>query len=772
MRRFIWLLALVGVLASPMMALAQGLLVNEDISRRIRLPRPMPTPTPPASSYRIKELDTHVRLQDQVAKVQVSQSFVNTGSQQMEVSFVFPLPHDGAIDQLTFLVDGKEFPGKLMKATDARRIYEETVRRNRDPALLEWLGTGMFQTSVFPVPPGAERKVTLTYSQLCRRERGLTDFLFPLSTAKYTSQPVEKLNVQVNITSGTEIKNVYSPTHSVSVDRSGGNAAIKYKAENTIPGQDFRLFYDVGSDVLGTSVVSYRADEKEDGYFLLLATPDVKADTAEIPAKTVVFVVDRSGSMSGQKIEQAKGALKFVLNNLREGDLFNIVAYDTGVESFRPELEKYNDETRKAALGFVEGIYAGGSTNISGALETALGQLKDTSRPSYVVFLTDGLPTVGETNEMKIVEMAKKTNQVRARVLAFGVGYDVNSRMLDRLVRENFGQSEYVLPEEDIEARVASLYNRIKSPVMTDVKVSVDIDGLKTEEGEPVNRVYPREVYDLFAGEQIILVGRYKKSGAAKVTIRGKVHGSERSFDFPAELVAKSNDDSFGFVEKLWAMRRIGEIIDEVDLKGHNEELVQELVALATRHGVLTPYTSFLADENTNVRDLAAVRVEAEARLKFLEDADGASGVTQRAAKAGLQRAGGRSGADSYGRGASTPSSAPAGGGGGGFGGGGFGGRQRGPAVAGAPADRVEEATRETVRNVAQKTFYRRADRWIDSVVTEELEKKARKVVQFSDEYFALADRHGKALSQYLVFDEPVLIALDGETLLIEPSEN
>jgi len=769
-------MAVGGLFASPLAALAQGLLVNADVHQRIRLPRPMPLPTPPPSSYRIKELDVHVRLQDQVAKVQVSQSFVNTGSQQMEVSFIFPLPQDGAIDQLTFLVDGKEFPGKLLKAEDARRIYEETVRRNRDPALLEWLGTGMFQTSVFPVPPGAERKVTLSYSQLCRRDRGLTDFLFPLSTAKYTSQPVEKLNVQVNITSGTEIKNVYSPTHSVSVDRSGGHATIKYTAENTIPGQDFRLFYDVGSDVLGTSVVSYRSCDTEDGYFLMLATPDVKADSADIPAKTVVFVVDRSGSMSGEKIEQAKGALKFVLNNLREGDMFNIVAYDTGVESFRPELEKFNDENRKAALGFVEGIYAGGSTNISGALETALGQLKDSTRPSYVVFLTDGLPTVGETNEMKIVEMAKAANNVRARVLAFGVGYDVNSRMLDRLVRENFGQSEYVRPDEDIEGRVAALYNRIKSPVMTDVKVAFDVDGIKPEDGGAVNRVYPREVYDLFAGEQIVLVGRYKKSGAAKVTIRGKVQGSERSFDFPAEFTAVSKDDSFGFVEKLWAMRRIGEIIDELDLKGQNQELVQELVALATQHGVLTPYTSFLADENTNIRDLASNYNEAEVRLQTLAETDGASGVGQREAKAGLQRAGGYGGGGAYDR-AGTPS------------GGSVAGRranspygpsmrsrgaQSGPPVAGQPADAFpySKAVEENVRNVAQKTFYRRNNQWFDSIVTEEQEKKATRVAQFSDEYFTLAHRHGRALSQYLVFDEPVLIALDGETYLIEPSEN
>ena len=170
-----------------------------------------------------------------------------------------------------------------------------------------------------------------------------------------------------------------------------------------MPTSDFRLLYDVGRGKLSTRVLSYRPDKDEDGYFLLLASPEIKAADEERPKKTVMFVIDRSGSMSGKKIEQVRAALKYVLNNLREGDLFNIIAYDSEVESFRPELQRFDDKTRKAALGFVEGIYAGGSTNIDGALRTALGQLQDSSRPSYVVFLTDGIPTAGETNEMKIV---------------------------------------------------------------------------------------------------------------------------------------------------------------------------------------------------------------------------------------------------------------------------------------------------------------------------------------------------------------------------------
>jgi Ca-activated chloride channel family protein len=346
-------------------ALGQGVLIVVDPPHPVPLPRPyywipprpprppMPPPEPPAS-YKIKELALQARIVDQVARVQVSQSFVNTGSRLMEVAFVFPLPYDGAVDQLTFMVDGKEIPAKLLPAKEARSIYESYVRRNQDPALLEWIGTGMFKTSVFPVPPGAERKVNLRYNQLLRKDRQMTDFLFPLSTAKYTSAPVERVSIEASIESAIAIKSVYSPTHAIDVQRSDDrHAKVKFEVQNQVPATDFRLFYDVAKGEVGASVLSYRPSADDDGYFLLLASPQIKADSSERPAKTTIFVVDRSGSMSGKKMEQAKEALKFVLNNLRQGDTFNIVAYDSSVESFRPELQKYDDQTRKAALGFI-----------------------------------------------------------------------------------------------------------------------------------------------------------------------------------------------------------------------------------------------------------------------------------------------------------------------------------------------------------------------------------------------------------------------------------
>ncbi len=735
-------------------ALAQGLLVDVRPDQAIRLPRPIPWPHPlpqPPASYKIDALEVHADLDDQIARVQVSQTFQNTGSQTMEVCFVFPLPYDGAIDQLTLLVDGKEYEARLLSKEEARRRYEEIVHKNRDPALLEWIGTGMFQTSVFPIPAGAKRTVTLRYSQLCRKNYGLTDFIFPLSTAKYTCEPLEKLTIRLSVESREPIKNVYSATHSVKIDRPDNtHAVVTYEATKTVPGEDFRLFFDSGEGSVGANLVSYRPDDDQDGYFLLLASPEIKAADDQPVSKTVVFVVDRSGSMSGEKIEQAKGAARFVLNNLREGDLFNVVAYDSEIAAFRPELQRFNDETRAAALGFVDGLYAGGSTDIDGALKRALGMLADSSRPTYVLFLTDGLPTAGETGETEIAKHSEEENNVRARVFAFGVGYDVNSRLLDKLARTNFGLSQYVRPNEDIETAISALYRKIGAPVMTDVHVTVDVQALNGL-SPPVNRLYPKGAFDLFAGDQVVLVGRYNQSGTGKVKFRGNVAGKEQSFDFPAELVAKSDDDTNAFVAKLWATRRVGEIIDEIDLKGRNEELVNELVALATEHGILTPYTSFLADETSDFRDLTRNRGTTLLEVESLERSSGRYAFSQRSAKAVLQRAdqAPAAAADLHGLGDGARSASESASGG---------------RVFYYDAENDRQVAAENIRQIGRKTFFQRGDRWVDSSVTEEDEKNARQIERYSREFFALAERYGKHVNQYQAIDEPMVVKLDGQT--------
>lgn len=782
---------------------AQGVLVWVGPHDPHPLPRPIfrPDPRPaPVLAYRIKELAVNTKVVDQIAQVQVTQQFVNTGSQQMEVSFVFPLPYDGAIDRMTFLVDGKEYDAKLMDAKAARAVYESHVRANRDPALLEWMGNGLFKTSVFPVPAGATRTVTMRFSQLLRKDRQLTDFLYPLAAARYTSQPIEKLILNTSIESSVDIKNVYSPTYAVNIQRPDAkHAVVRYEATNVVPTSDFRLLYDVGESKVGASLIAYKPDSNDDGYFVLLASPEIKAATADRPKKTVILVVDKSGSMTGAKIDQAKEALRFVINNLREGDLFNIVAYDSAVESFRSELQTYNDETRKAALGYVEGLYAGGSTNIDGALSTALSLIKDNSRPNYVLFMTDGQPTVGEKNEQKIAANATKANAHRARIINFGVGYDLNSRLLDRLARTNFGTSEYVRPDEQIEAAVGRLYSRVSSPVMTDVAINIDVEGSAVENGPTATRVYPRNIHDLFEGEQLVLVGRYKRPGAAKVTLTGKVGSEKMSFDFPANLVSQSGDQSFFFVEKLWATRRIGEIIDELDLTGQNEELIKELVTLSTKHGILTPYTAFLADENAAVDRLATGNLrenfrEAGDNLRRLSVESGRGGVAQRFEKGALKDAdlpvaaakgyafdGAKQEERAQIARGIAPSSAPGGAGGGQGGRGQFAGPGGPPGgIGGAPLGKAgmprlgnsirDAETDETslaygCQNIGKETLYKRGKIWVaNSAKDTDLVKdkaKIKEFARFSDEYFKLVAENNTEENAILAAQQ------DGEELLV-----
>ena len=677
---------------------------------------------------------------------------------------MFPLPYDGAIDRLTLMVDGKEYPAKLLPAKEARRIYESYITRSQDPALLEWMGTGMFQTSVFPLPPGAARKVSLRYNQLLRKDHNLTDFVFPLSTAKYTAAPVEKVDIQVSIQSGIELKSIYSPTHSIEAKRPDAHQAIvSLTRENQVPINDFRLFFDVAKGKVGASLLSYRPNVDADGYFLLLASPRAHLNSDERPAKNVVCVFDRSGSMDGDKVKQAREALKFVLNHLDERDRFNIIAYDTEVEAFQPELQPYNEQSRKRALGFVQGLYASGGTNIDGALTKVFGMLKDTSRPNYVIFMTDGQPTVGETNESKIVLAAEKQNDVCARLISFGVGFDVNSRLLDRLSRACFGQSAYVRPNEDIEEHVSRIYNKISNPVMIDVAVNYDFDELDAEDGSPVSRIYPKQLTDLFEGEQLVLVGRYKKTGAAKVKITGRIGGTQHAFDFSARMVKTSDDESYGFIAKLWAMRRIGEIIDELDLVGQNQELIKELVSLSTRHGILTPYTSFLADDQGELRELADARrgglssLERSAvALDRLKEVDGQAAFVQRDLKRKFQAAENASAA--FAPAAGRPA-----------GGGGFGGEVL------FDLDNDEAVATKNVRQIGNLTFFKRGDKWVSAEVAKQdlakLKENTKTIKRFSKEYFELVKKNSKdanaALSQQAAGEE-LYIQVDGKPVVIK----
>jgi Ca-activated chloride channel family protein len=746
---------------------------------------------PIARAYEIREVNIDGRIRDQVAEVQVSQTFHNPGSFQLEAEFLFPLPEEGAIQNFVLLVDGRELPGRLLPKDEARRIYEEIVRFKRDPALLEYVGRGLYRTSVFPIPPGADRKVTMRYTQLCKRDRDVIEFSYPLSTQKFTAKPIQRLAVGLLIQSREAIKSVYCPSDDARVERYGDREVrVSLERRYIVPTSDFRLVYTLSDKALAASVLSYRPSESDDGYFLVLASPEVKpADTRPLP-KTVIFVLDRSGSMAGKKIEQARRALKSVLSNLRSEDLFNIVVYDDRVESFKPELQRYGTSMRDEAEHFVDNIREGGSTNIDAALKAALGMIQDSARPSYVLFLTDGLPTAGETGELAIAENCKTANQRRTRIFVFGVGYDVNARLLDRLSGQNSGTSEYVKPDEDIEAHVGRFYAKMTSPVLAEIRIELA--------GIDINRTYPRDLPDLFDGGQIVWAGRYRQSGRTTLRITGKVAGERRSLEFPAELARAYQGSGYDFVERLWAVRRVGDLIDQIDMHGQNRELIDELVALSTKYGILTPYTAFLADERVPLHAMLDNSARTRLSLEALSEVSGQGGVMQRSIKQRLMQAA-RAPSESEQALAAAPGlSAPAAGfgfdaqqrlgqlargsgtaNGAGLGGMGamMGGMSAGsPRVAGrfgraagVTQEQVAQALAAKVRQIGPKTFFWKNNRWVDSTVMPGEDTKAIVVTQLSDEYFRLARSQKAEYNQYFSQSEPITVKLDGKIYQVEP---
>ncbi|MBQ6616290.1 MAG: VWA domain-containing protein [Thermoguttaceae bacterium] len=782
---------------------AQGVLVSEEA----RLPRaeiiiihppfpprpfppilpPRPRPERPVLEYKIDSIDVHVTMTDQAAEVMVSQTFTNEGSTQMEASFMFPLPYDSAIDQLTLMVDGKEFPAKIMAADKAREVYESIVRKNLDPALLEWMGYGMFKTSVFPIPPKASRTVSLKYTQLCKRTDGLTDFLFPLATAKYSTKPVGKISVHVTIDSADPIRNVYSPTQEIKIQRpTEKSASISWEVEKIVPDTDFRLLFDVGTEKLTTRTVSYMPNkDDEEGYFLLLGSPEIKAKDEKPRAKNVVFALDTSGSMMGKKITQAKDALKYVVKNLRDGDSFNILIYNTHVRLYKDSMQVASEETRNEALVFIEGIYAGGGTDINSAMTMSIEQLKKASadNPNYILFLTDGCPTVGETDDAQIALNAKKANDCKARVFSFGVGYDLNSRLMDKLVRDSSGQSEFVRENENIEDRVSRLFNKLQAPIMTNVQLTFTPadDSEAKKQGVPlVNRLYPDSGFDIFAGEQLVISGRYRFPGKGTLKVSGKINADEAlEFTYPIELTEKTSNTRYAFTEKLWAMRRIGAILDDLDLNGKNKELMDELIQLSIQHGILTPYTSFLADENAQL-DVASNARRVERRVDALSaNTMNASGVNQRALKGAFKMAQNVAPqaqrmadadmaldsvmAEEAAAAPAVPGSyhaRPS-----------FGGSVAPAAAAPVPSAKQEKAAMaQNLRQIYNRTFFYKNNQWVDSSLTETQQNAApRKIKQFSDEYFALARTADPELAACLTFEQPVLLNVNNQPVLIEP---
>lgn len=729
-------------------------------------PRPIPTPMPPVappdsrplelSGYRIEG-----KITDTVANLAFDINFHNPTNGRLEGVLLAPIPADTVLSGFQMTVGGKTMKAELLEAGQAATIYENIVRSMRDPGLLELVGDRLLRAKVFPIEPRSDIQVHIAWSQVLHKSGELYSLRLPLKSARMTGSTTGRPSVRLDLAAAKPIRTVYSPKPGVRIERiSPTRVIVSYREEGAAADSDLPLFYSLEENPLAAGLLAYRP-EGEDGTFLLSLAPKLQAEDKEVSPKDIVFVVDRSGSMEeGGKMNQAREALAYCIGRLGPRDRFGVVDFATDWSGFESSLVQATPANRARALRYVKALEAAGGTNIEAGLEQALAMLVPAAgRVPMVFFLTDGIPTVGQTSVDALLRRASERNSgLKARLFSFGVGDDVNTLLLDKLAEMNRGSRDYVAPGETIEAKLSTLYQKVAKPALTDVRV--EWQGLDTAE------VYPRRVSDLFFGGELTLMGRYKGGGKGTLVVTGSAAGKPVRFEYPVELPAAEGRNDF--LPRLWANLKVASELDAIRLSGRADpEVVESIVRLAKRFGIVTPYTSFLITEEG--QNMAAANQAAMREVRMLQADAAASGfsggaaVARRAQRSSSFFAGAADGASLSAMAAPEAQMPP--------------GTTSGPSAPRAKLavvrgfEHMEKEARDELkaggkaavatRTAGGKTFYRRGEEWVDADYELREGLKTVAVRYLSPEYFDLL-RRKPALRPFLALGSRLVVVSGG----------
>lgn len=543
------------------------------------------------------------------ARTHISESIEGFADTAQQVVCLIPLPESAEKAGVTAEPAIPGLAWETLSAAQAQPIYEAIARGSAQPGLLTCSGKPALLIRSIPVAwLSAKAELSIEYESTVRETGGLFEFAALLPNGSCARDAVGRVAVTATIRNTRPLRGLICPSHETTVDRTGlHEACVRVTADQYRGTGAFTLFWAADEDPLGLRVLAHRVPGEDEGYFMLLGNPTGSAKAEPAVPKDVTFVLDISGSMRGEKMEQARSAIEYCLERLHPGDRFNLITFGTEVRAFRDDVVAWTPENLEAARTFAEEAVATGRTNISEALAKGFAGKAEPGRPRLMLFLTDGTPTAGELRPEEILKNLAELNKTHTRVFVFGVGHDVNVHLLDKLAVETDGQAEYVSPEEEIDVKVAALYNRLSYPVLTNVQISYD--------ELSVFSVYPKKVPALFRGSQILLAGRYREGGTHTVSVNGTLNGQPMAYTCKAEF-PKDSAPEHAFVATLWAARTIGFLLQEIRLKGENKELIEEVVRLSRKYGIVTEYTAFLATGTPVAASDEEVAAEATSRMR------------------------------------------------------------------------------------------------------------------------------------------------------------
>ncbi|MBN2135223.1 MAG: VWA domain-containing protein [Acidobacteria bacterium] len=701
-------------LISFLMLVSLSLLVS---AQALIMPEP-PRRVQRFEDFEVKSINVKVIIDNFAAETIVEHVFYNPNNFIMEAQYIYILPENAVATGLSMWMNGKKVKGELLDKDKARGIYEDIVRRMKDPALLEFAGCNMFKARIYPINPRSTQKIEIRYHQELPGSSGIVEYRYPLRSDKFYKKQTCSFVFDLKLNSKKKIKSVYCPTHELDIVKKDDYSAVaSLEKKNFKSNRDLQLFYTLSDKEFGLNLLTYRPDRSEDGYFMLLLSPKTDIDKDDVQPKDIVFVLDRSGSMEDDdKISQAIRALKYGVKNLNSEDRFNVITFSTEEKLFRNSLVPANKDNIQSALKFLEKTDAAGGTNIYDALDSARKMFKGKGLKA-IVFLTDGLPTVGETNTDKIIKLFGNDHSDDLRVFCFGLGYDVNTKLLDSIAQENKGTSDYVKPSENIEIKVTSFFNKINYPVLTDL----ELDFGKVD----ASLLYPKSLPDLFKDTQLVVYGRYSGNGSTAVELTGEIKGKKKKFVYDASFAKES--DEHEFIAYLWAARRIGHLLDEIRLNGENSELKNEIIKLSKKYGIVTPYTSYLVTEDEKIartrRDFNGPASGANALEDAESDYSAAPSVGQYTGRAAVKES------------------------------------TRMKKIKGEESI-SEGMISDKVQHVAGKTFVMKDGIWVDSAYNENM--KLKRIKFGSDEYFRFVSKNTK-YSKFFALGSKLIIVIEGD---------
>jgi hypothetical protein len=554
-----------------------------------------PNTTSPIYTLRIKSMHATVTIYDQLAVTHVDEEFANDNTARLEGFYVFTLPEGAQVHELYLWINGVRVPYVVKKREDAVVTYQEIVNRTVDPAILEQLGKNLFKLRIFPFNAGGTRRIEIQYSQPLTYEKGNLRYVFPMDMTDYTSLPIEQASIVVDLQSQLPITGVttsadQTPAAVVVTKLNDKRYTVVYGLENVTFSKDFsiRCTLNRGNSRMLARTWRDSASTANPYFILWSAVPDTLYSDS-ITTRELTFVADVSSSMEGARVEQVKQALMSFVDFMTEKDKFNIIAFSTGVVSFRSDLVPATVPVKDSARAFITQLVALGLTNMEEALRRSLEQSYSDSIHSAVVFLTDGVPSWGQVNSDSLLALAQRINVKRAHIYPVALGELPEYTLLTSLGRQHGGFLTRIAADDSIYVAMKDLYRLLFLPKLRGVAFDHGTIGAYD--------VHPVPLPDIYAGDQLLTTGRYTTAGSTQIRMTGYAGGSFRSFE---EQVSFS-DTSYGLraVSRYWGARKIESILDLIAQVGEQKELVDQVIALSIAYSVLTPYTAFLVVEPT-----------------------------------------------------------------------------------------------------------------------------------------------------------------------------